>query len=110
MKDHKARNQHQPRARRTARLAQVILCAGLITLGAVFYIWQRYQYIRLGFEVATLRAELAELERRMEPLEVEFDFLSRPERIDTLAREQLGLRLPTPAQVIVVEQDVPVSD
>ncbi len=88
----------------------MILCAGLITLGAVFYIWQRYQYIRLGFEVVALRVELADLERRMEPLEVEFDFLSRPERIDALAREQLGLRLPTPAQVILVEQDAPVSD
>ena len=95
---------------RARRLALVLLCAGLVTVGAVFYIWQRYQYIRLGFEVAALRAQLETVQRRMEPLELEREFLSRPDRIDTLARERLGLVVPVPSQVIVVEQDVPVSD
>ncbi|MBI3993286.1 MAG: cell division protein FtsL [Candidatus Lambdaproteobacteria bacterium] len=110
MQDHKSRTQVQPRSRRAARLALMLFCAGLITVGAVFYLWQRYQYIRLGFEVAALRAQLEQLERRLEPLQVEADFLSRPERIDALARDTLGLVPPVPSQVIVVEQDVPAAD
>ena len=110
MQDHKSRPQRQPRSERAARLALVLLCAGLITVGAVFYIWQRFQYIRLGFEVATRRAELQVLERRLEPLQVEADFLSRPERIDALARDKLGLVPPVPSQVIVVEQDGPAAN
>ncbi len=107
MQDHKARHQQPAGANRVATLAQILLCAALITVGAVFYIWQRYQYIRVGFDVAEQQARLVELERRMEPLEVELDFLSRPDRIDALARQKLGLRTPRPSQIIVVEKDAP---
>lgn len=98
------------RGHRVRTFLQILFFAGLITVGSVFYVWQRYQYIRLGFEVAALRQTLTQEEKRLEPLEVEVDYLSRPERIDLIARQQLGLRAPSPSQIVLVEQDVPLSD
>ena len=88
----------------------VVLCAVVITVGAVFFLWQRYQFVRLGYEVNVLRAHKARLEEAIEPLEVEVQYLSRLERIDRLARSELGMHPPYPAQVIVLESDVPLAE
>jgi cell division protein FtsL len=82
-----------PRFRAGAAAVLVVLCAATIAAGGLFYLWQRFQFTKLGFEVARLR----------QPLQVEVDYLARLERIDKLAREQLGMRAPLPGQVIVLE-------
>jgi cell division protein FtsL len=91
------------RMRRASTAVLVVACALVLSVGAVFYVWQRYQFVRLGFTVHKLRGEKAALEERIEPLRVEVEYLSRLERIDALAREQLGMRPPLPSQVIVIE-------
>ena len=96
-----------PRFRAGTSAVLVVLCAAVIAAGGLFYVWQRFQFTKLGFEVARLRQQKAELEERIEPLQVEVDYLSRLERIDPLAREQLGMRPPVPGQVIVLEGHAP---
>ncbi len=86
--------------------AQAVLCALLLTMGAVFFLWQRYQFVNLGFEVQRLLSERARLERSIEPLQVEAAWLSRIERLEQLANDRLGLRPPHPGQVILLESDV----
>lgn len=94
-----------------ASMMLVVLCALVLTFGAVFYLWQRYQFIHLGFEVEHLRTLKGNLAAEIEPLQMESDYLSRPERIEILARERLGMRPPQPRQVIVLENNVtPVSE
>ena len=90
-----------------ASLMVVVLCALVLTFGALFYLWQRYQFISLGFEVEQLRAAKTKLVEEIEPLQMESDYLSRPERIEILARERLGMRPPRPGQVIVLENNGP---
>jgi cell division protein FtsL len=90
-------------------LMLAVLCAVVLTVGAVFFVWQRYQFVRLGYEVDRLRAHRAQLEEAIEPLEVEAQYLSRLERIDRLARDRLGMQPPYPSQVIVLESDVPAA-
>lgn len=92
-----------PRFRTGQSAVLIVLCAVVVAAGGLFYLWQRYQFTKLGFEVAQLRQRKAQLAEQIEPLQVEVDYLSRLERIDTLAREQLGMRPPAPGQVIVVE-------
>ena len=84
-------------------LVLVLLCSLVLTLGAMLFVWQRYQYIRLGFEVGALLREKARLEERIEPLQVEAAYLARPERIEKLARQTLAMQPPRIGQVIVVE-------
>ena len=85
-----------------ASMGLAVLCAIVLTMGALFYVWQRYQFTRLGFELGQLRARKAQLEARLEPLEVEASYLARPERIHTLATGELGMRPPRAGQVIDV--------
>jgi len=108
MKDQKPATSQQtshPDRGQNSTLIPLLVCALLISLGAIFFVWQRYQYVRLGFEVAELRREKARLETTIEPLIVEVEYLSRLERIDKLAREKLGMRAPQPNQVLVLEKD-----
>lgn len=95
------------RTRRASTAVLVVACAFVLSVGAVFFVWQRYQFIRLGFTVHNLREQRAALIDKIEPLRVEAEYLSRLERIDALARQQLGMRPPTPSQVIVIEGYVP---
>jgi len=92
-----------PRFRAGASAVLVVLCAVVVAAGGLFYVWQRYQFTKLGFEVARLRERKAQLEAQLEPSQVEVDYLSRLERIDALARQRLGMRPPEPGQIIVVE-------
>lgn len=91
------------RARPGARTVLVVLCALVLSAGALFYLWQRYEFVRLGFAVHELWLRKAALLDRIEPLRVEMQYLSRPERIEALARDTLHMRPPAPSQVIVVE-------
>ena len=89
---------------RGGTLLLIVGCAALLTIGALFFVWQRYQFVRLGFEVGALRHRQAALQERIEPLEVEAQYLARPERIEAIARERLGMRPPHPEQVIEIER------
>ena len=109
MRNRKTRQVAPPPPGRAVTLFQILICALLITVGGVFYTWQRYQYVRVGYEVAALRTRLGEIQRRMEPYQVERDFLTRPDRIDAIARERLGMRAPYPSQIILMEGHGPVS-
>ena len=53
-----------------ATLLTIVACGVLLTLGALFFVWQRFQFVRVGFEVGALRQRQAELLERIEPLAV----------------------------------------
>jgi cell division protein FtsL len=95
------------RLRRASTAVLVVACALVLAVGAVFFVWQRYQFVRLGFTVNKLREQRGALVERIEPLRVEVEYLSRLERIDSIARTQLGMRPPAPSQVILIEGYVP---
>ena len=87
-----------------------LLCAAVVTLAALWFLWQRYQFVRLGYEVSRLQRAQAALVEIIEPLGVEAGYLSRLERIDALARGQLGMRPPRPSQIIILGDHGPPAD
>lgn len=103
MKDSKLITRMRPGGRSSRRSGSsavpVVLCAAILTLGALFFLWQRYQFVRLGFTVAELRQQKAVLQDAVEPLEIEVDYLSRPQRIEAMATGRLRMRPPRPSQV-----------
>ncbi len=99
MKESKLISLFRPKTRRGSSLVPVVLCAAILTLGALFFLWQRYQFVRLGFTVAELRQRKAALQNIIEPLEIEVEYLSRLERIDALATQLLRMRQPRPSEV-----------
>jgi cell division protein FtsL len=83
-------------------------CFGLLGLGILVFLfvmlfaWQHFQCVRNGYEIEQLKAEQTALEQWNRQLHLEQASLADPQRIDTLARQELGLVSPTPQQVIHV--------
>jgi cell division protein DivIC len=83
-------------------LALVLLAGAGVTFGGAY--WRTYELRR---EAARLVRERDELVRRNAELREEIRLLYRPEYIERLAREQLGLVRPGEVPVIVVEPTPP---
>jgi cell division protein FtsB len=84
------------RARDFARTA--LLCAAVL---GFFLLWgyQRFRSIELSFRLETLRAEQSQAAARNGEMRLEIAGLRNPMRIDLIARRQLGLTEPLPAQM-----------
>jgi cell division protein FtsL len=76
---------------------------GVVALAMLGYTWQHYQCLQLSYQLERLdhaRSQAVELNRE---LRVERATLRSPARIDVLARNQLGMTLPQPAQVVLTQ-------
>jgi cell division protein FtsL len=75
--------------------------------------WQHFQCVRYGYQIEQLKADYATLEEQNHTYRLEQAALADPQRIDTLARTQLGMVTPNPQQLIrlgVVEPASPAMD
>jgi cell division protein FtsL len=79
--------------------ARVVSLGALIALGAFLYAWQHFETIQLRYQLESLRSERAQATELNQELKLEMAGLRAPERIDMIARRQLGLTAPTPGQI-----------
>ena len=83
-------------------------CFSLLVLGSLAFLfimlfaWQHFECVRYGYMIQQLKQEQAEVVERNHTLKVQFASLSDPQRIDTLARSELGLAPPKPSQIVQV--------
>jgi cell division protein FtsL len=74
----------------------------LLFLFVLLFSWQHFQCVRIGYEIEQLKAQRAALEEWNHQLLLKQAAMADPQRIDTLARKDLGMVLPNPRQVIRV--------
>lgn len=74
----------------------------LVFLFGLLFAWQHFQCVRNGYQIEQLKAERGALEEWNHQLRLEQASLADPQRIDTLARQELGLVPPSAEQVIQV--------
>ena len=75
-----------------------------ILLGvSLFFVWSRVQVTSLEYEISQLESTLRAQSQETSNLRLEAASLSNPERIERVARKDLGLRLPSAEQVITVD-------
>ena len=79
--------------------ARVVFLGGMIALCAFLYAWQHFETIQLRYQLESLRSERAQATELNQELKLEIAGLRAPERIDVIARRQLGLTAPVPGQV-----------
>jgi cell division protein FtsL len=88
------------RLRECFRLAALgVLLAGV----ALLYAWQHFQDIQLRYQLEELKSERAQTAELSQQLKLEVAALRSPMRIDAIARRQLGLSVPVPAQIAPME-------
>ena len=78
---------------------------GLVVLVFLFGLhvaWQSFQCVRDGYQIEEVKAQRTALTEWNSALRIQHAALADPQRIDTLARRNLGLASPAPQQVIRV--------
>ena len=87
----------------------VTALAAMFLLGLFAYGWQHYQWIQYGYrieETQKKRDQLAEIGRQ---LRLERASLRNPQRIDAIARKELGMVVPVPGQLVTFSADSPLT-
>ena len=65
----------------------------------LFYAWQHFECIQVRYQIERLNTERARSADLNHQLQLEVATLRSPMRVDTIARNQLGLTVPVPGQV-----------
>jgi cell division protein FtsL len=87
---------------------QYVLLMGLaafFVLGLLFYGWQQFRWIQLGYDIERLQKKKDELLEYQQQLVLERDTLAREERIDSIARNELGMVVAAPGQIVTVTSE-----
>jgi cell division protein FtsL len=72
----------------------------LVFLFGLLIAWQHFQCVRYGYQIEEVKTQRAAIEEWNHQLRLEQASLADPQRIDTLARKELGLTSPSAQQVI----------
>lgn len=85
------------------RVALAVVAGVLMVVGvALLLVWVRLQATRTGYQLSAARHLVHKLEQEQRELEIEIATLTSPRRLETLARERLGMGPPTPGQIVSV--------
>ena len=84
---------------RARELRRLLFCGAAIVVPLLVYVWQRVEFLRVSYEVEALKKERQQLQEQNKQLTVERSFLLSPDRIERLARKELGLVDPSPTDV-----------
>ena len=90
------RERDQARAR---ELRRFLIYGALVVVPLLAYVGQRVDFLRLSYRVEKLKQEKQQLLESHKQLIVERSYLLAPDRIERLARRQLGLIDPAPEDV-----------
>lgn len=85
------------------RLSPMLVVIVLMSLLSLLFVWTRIHAISLEYEISRLERDLRIQTQQVKVLSLEVAFLSRDERIESMARNELGLRDPAPGQIVRVE-------
>ena len=75
---------------------------GLFIGELLFYTWCRVQSIQVRYEISELTADQDRLVMLQDNLKIELARLKSPQRIAKIAKERLGLILPTNKQLMLI--------
>ncbi len=81
------------------KLYRTVALGGVVAAFFTLYIYQHFRCIDLSFQLEDVKARQSEVASLNSSLKLEIAGLRNPMRIDVIARRQLGLTEPLPAQV-----------
>src|SRR5258707_10222972 len=81
------------------KLYRTVALGGVVAAFFTLYIYQHFRCIDLSFQLEDVKARQSEAAWLNSSLKLEIAGLRNPMRIDVIARRQLGLTEPLPAQV-----------
>ncbi|MDX2493843.1 MAG: cell division protein FtsL [Desulfuromusa sp.] len=85
------------------RFSSVCVAIMLVSMLSLLFVWSRIHAINLEYNISSLERDIRSQQQQITELKLEAAFLARDERIEKLAKKTLGLRTPSPGQIIRVE-------
>lgn len=89
--------------KRHRELFMVALTGLALTAAVIAYAWPHFEMIRLGYRMEELRERREDLVEAKRHLELQLATEVSPARIETIAREQLGMVYPDRTQTLTLE-------
>ena len=86
-----------------------VAIAGFLVIVLLFSAWQHFELLRHGYQIEEMQRQRAAEEETSRRLKLEIETLKSPQRIETLATEQLHLVAPVRDEAVVIER-VPPND
>jgi len=80
----------------------VTVLGAIFLLGLFIYGWQHYRWIQYGYRIAEAQKKKEQLAEIGRQLRLERASLSNPQRIDAIARRDLGMVIPAPGQLVTL--------
>jgi cell division protein FtsL len=74
-----------------------------------FYGWQHYRWITNGYKIEEAQKQKQQLTEMGHQLRLERESLRNLQRIDDIARRDLGMVLPAPGQIVIFTADAPLT-
>jgi cell division protein FtsL len=88
----------------------VVTALGAVFLFGLFaYGWQHYQWIQYGYRIEEAQKKKDQLAEMGRQLRLERASLRSPQRIDSIARGELGMVVPAPGQLVTFSADAPLT-
>jgi len=87
----------------------ITLLGAVFVFGTLFYAWQQFQWIQHGYEIQAAERQIDELAEVNRILRLERANLASPQRIERIARQQLGMVSPVASQYVAID-NLPASD
>lgn len=81
----------------------LMVCMILLTIVSVFHVWSRFKLVDLNMQISEASRLLKDTEQEQKCLKLESASLRTPARIETIAKAELGMALPTQQQVVLVK-------
>ena len=91
---------------RIFRISNVMILLMAATFG-VFLFWTSQDVQKKERELAKIKAALAQEQETIRVLSVEWDYLNRPQRLEDLAKQELGMKLPSAKEVVTAVDQIP---
>jgi len=87
----------------------ITVLAGMFLLGLFAYGWQHYRWIQYGYRIQEAQKQKEQLAEAREQLRLEHASLRSVQRIDSIARRELGMVVPAPGQLVTLHSDSPLT-
>lgn len=81
----------------------LMICMIVFTIVSVFHVWSRFKLVDLNLQISEISRQLSENEQEQKRLKLEAASLKAPARVEAIAKNELGMALPTEQQVIHVK-------
>ena len=81
----------------------LMICMIVFTVVSVFHVWSRFKIVDLNLKMSEISRQLNEADQEQKGLILEAASLKAPARIEAIAKNELGMALPTEQQIIHVQ-------